>query len=886
MTQSLLPSEFWYFGIKRACEVCNILPTTHIENKTTTPFEIMFNKPADYRQLFPMFSAAYIKHARSQGTNNSKWQPQSLKCIAVGRCPTSNGILFYHPPSKQTLTCGDGYKFDTFSPSGLQFNLKFDSGFIFSTESTRAAIHRPPTHEEGATAYYNQDGNIIKVNILSTPVDDDNDHYVIQAIDSGDIIEALAQDILNHNPNDNPADHQPTLPFPHIPWLKSGTRVTLYLADRMPHPKQGKIHYRDNKWIFAPGRLPTNDPIVLTDFETLAESMITNRKLFHGWKSRSHVLAARQARATSNILAHLITTRKVSAQGLTLMQAPTLLKHNQLNPTDLEIWNNAYRSEYEGLQSIDTWKTIEESEYQKIKHLSQGTLPTMAIATIKYDGQGNADRAKYRIVALGNLDPHSWTKSECYAPVLSQFELRFLVALAAKNKCIPKTGDVNQAFCQSYLPDDEIYVCKPPPGCPISPPNTYWKLKKTLYGLKRSPRHFYELAKRILLEVGLKQHPTSPCIFYGELIPGEPPLYLGLYVDDFCYFSQSRAVEEKFEHDFGNKIDTDFNGQIGYFLGINFECKKHPDGSVTIHLSQEAFIENLCQLANLDHDTVNPTTTPYKSGYPADSIPYKPSTPDKQKELIHKMQTLIGCLMWLSMSTRPDIATITNILAKYTTKCTEQHINYVKHVIRYLKGSKSLGISYHSDKIKKVESHVKFPLDTITSLCDANWGPQDQSKPRKNETRQLDLFKSRSLSGFLIYFGGPLHWLSKRQTITARSSAEAEIYATDECTKCLQHLNQIVDGLNLTEEIMPAPTIIYNDNSACVSWSGNLTTKGLRHIQIRENAIRESVENNFIIVKHIEGRLNLADMFTKEDKDAKHFIEIRDIILTDKSTLH
>jgi hypothetical protein len=450
------------------------------------------------------------------------------------------------------------------------------------------------------------------------------------------------------------------------------------------------------------------------------------------------------------------------------MQAPTLLKHNQLNPTDLEIWNNTYCSEYEGLQSIDTWKTIEESEYKK-KHLSQGTLPTMAIATIKYDGQGRPDRAKYRIVALGNLDPHSWTKSECYAPVLSQFELRFLVALAAKNKCIPKRGDVNQAFCQSYLPDDEIYVCKPPPGCPISPPNTYWKLKKTLYGLKRSPCHFYELAKQILLEVGLKQHPTSPCIFYGELIPGEATLYLSLYVDDFCYFSQSRAVEEKFEHDFGNKIDTDFNGQIGYFLGINFECKKHPDGNVSIHLSQEAFIENLCQLANLDHETVNPTATPYKSGYPSDSIPYKPSTPDKQKELIHKMQTLIGSLTWLSMSTRPDIATITNILAKYTTKCTEQHINYVKHVIRYLKGSKSLGISYHSNKIKKVESHVKFPLDTITSLCDANWGPQDQSKPRKNETRQLDLFKSRSLSGFLIYFGGPLHWLSKRQTITARS---------------------------------------------------------------------------------------------------------------------
>jgi hypothetical protein len=63
-------------------------------------------------------------------------------------------------------------------------------------------------------------------------------------------------------------------------------------------------------------------------------------------------------------------------------------------------------------------------------------------------------------------------------------ELRFLTALAVWKKCIPKTGDVTQAFCQSCLPTDEHYICCPPPSCPIMPPNAYWCLKKTLYGLK------------------------------------------------------------------------------------------------------------------------------------------------------------------------------------------------------------------------------------------------------------------------------------------------------------------------------------------------------------------------------------------------------------------
>jgi hypothetical protein len=100
-------------------------------------------------------------------------------------------------------------------------------------------------------------------------------------------------------------------------------------------------------------------------------------------------------------------------------------------------------------------------------------------------------------------------------------------------------------------------------------------------------------------------------------------------------------------------------------------------------------------------------------------------------------------------------------------------------------------------------------------MCDANWGPQDQSVPKHNSVLpELELFKTRSLSGFLIWYGGPIHWVSKHQTLTACSSAEAEIYATDECTKSLLHLSYLVNGLNLTSTVMPKSTIVYNDNAA------------------------------------------------------------------------
>lgn len=121
--------------------------------------------------------------------------------------------------------------------------------------------------------------------------------------------------------------------------------------------------------------------------------------------------------------------------------------------------------------------------------------------------------------------------------------------------------------------------------------------------------------------------------------------------------------------------------------------------------------------------------------------------------------------------------------------------------------------------------------------------------------------------------------MSKRQTITARSSAESEIYATDECCKALQHLANIIEDMGIKKEIMNAPTIIYNDNAACVCWSTNLTTKGLRHIQIRENATREQIKKGLIKVEHIAGKINLSDFFTKEEKSTEHFLTCRKHIL-------
>jgi len=90
---------------------------------------------------------------------------------------------------------------------------------------------------------------------------------------------------------------------------------------------------------------------------------------------------------------------------------------------------------------------------------------------------------------------------------------------------------------------------------------------KNFYGLKRSPRHWYDTATSILKEMGFTQSPHSPCIFVGTLAKHQPPVYLDLYVDDFLFFSQSRQMEKKFMEIFGAKVKCTYSNELDYFLG-------------------------------------------------------------------------------------------------------------------------------------------------------------------------------------------------------------------------------------------------------------------------------------------------------------------------------
>lgn len=335
-----------------------------------------------------------------------------------------------------------------------------------------------------------------------------------------------------------------------------------------------------------------------------ARHLTSTKQLVPGFQRKEYIHQLQQLQSTTNIVALHVTATNLHSH----FSPQSLKRHMAMHPDDKATWDAAYAEEYHGLQDLHCFEYISESDYQSLRNVLGPTLPSMAISTIKHDEQGQPVRAKYRIVALGNLDPHQWHKSETFAPVLSQLELRLLVAEATKRGIVPKTCDFKQAFIQSVLPNNEKYVLTPPPHCPLTPPNTYLILKKTLYGLKRSPRHWYDKYTAIFNKLGLHQCPNSPCLFHGNIIPGQPPLYIGLYVDDCIYFSESPEVEKAFQTKLNNALQgkISFMGPVTYFLGIKFDCLRDQHNNLTIYMSQTTFIHTLTQLAKLENAiTVN-----------------------------------------------------------------------------------------------------------------------------------------------------------------------------------------------------------------------------------------------------------------------------------------
>ena len=122
-------------------------------------------------------------------------------------------------------------------------------------------------------------------------------------------------------------------------------------------------------------------------------------------------------------------------------------------------------------------------------------------------------------------------------------------------------------------------------------------------------------------------------------------------------------------------------------------------------------------------------------------------------------------------------------------------------------------------------------------------------------------------------------WGVTREKRGSRSSCIAELKAIDEGIKGIQFLRKLMAQLGLPDVNTPTPVL--NDNRGSLDWieSGCRPSKKLRHENLAELGIAEAKAHNEVTFHWIAGKINSADIFTKEDNDVKHYTTLRDGML-------
>ena len=216
--------------------------------------------------------------------------------------------------------------------------------------------------------------------------------------------------------------------------------------------------------------------------------------------------------------------------------------------------------------------------------------------------------------------------------------------------------------------------------------------------------------------------------------------------------------------------------------------------------------------------------------------------------------------MYLVTCTRPDIAAAVGQLARVMSQPSKLHWSAAKHVLRYLKGTKGLSLTYGNARDEERENLIGF--------SDANFGG--------------DSATAKSTTGYaFILNGAAVSWKSKLQSVVALSTAEAEYMALCETVKEAVYLQQLLEEI----ELKALPVTIYEDNQPCIHIASNpVTSNRSKHIAVRYHYVREVISNGKVQVLYKSTQEMVADCLTKnlaKDKVEK----FRSILLGMPSTM-
>ncbi|XP_056165633.1 secreted RxLR effector protein 161-like [Syzygium oleosum] len=204
---------------------------------------------------------------------------------------------------------------------------------------------------------------------------------------------------------------------------------------------------------------------------------------------------------------------------------------------------------------------------------------------------------------------------------------------------------------------------------------------------------------------------------------------------------------------------------------------------------------------------------------------------------VGRFQCLIGRLIYLTII-RLDITYAVSFVSQFMQNPTQGHMCLVDYLLRYLRATPGRGL------LMKNNGHTE-----IVGYTDADWARSPHDR--------------KSTFGFCMFVGGNVvTWKSKKQSVVARSSAEAEYRAMASTTSEIVWLRLLLQELDCRPS--NSPTKLFCDNQAATHIASNpVFHERTKHIEVDCHFVWEKVQDKTIETTYIQSGEQLADVFTK-----------------------
>ncbi|GJX06616.1 retrovirus-related pol polyprotein from transposon TNT 1-94 [Tanacetum coccineum] len=453
-----------------------------------------------------------------------------------------------------------------------------------------------------------------------------------------------------------------------------------------------------------------------------------------------------------------------------------------------DCWFQAMQDEIHKFGRLQVWELVPQPDCVLIIALKW-------IYKVKLDEYSDVLKNKARLVAKGYRQEEGIDFEESFAPIVRIKVIHIFMANAASKNMTIYQMDVKTSFLNGKL-KEEVYVSQPEGFVDPDHPTHAYRMKKALYCLKQAPWAWYDTLSRFLLEKKISKGEVDLTLFARKT--GKHILLVQIYVDDIIFAS------------------TDPKACL--------QVSQNPKG---IFINQSKFALEI--LKKFGMDSCDPVDTPMVDRLNLDEDPL--GIPVDQT----RFYSMVGSLMYLTAS-RPDLVFVICMCARYQASPTKKHLEALKQVFQYLRGTINWGLWYPKETIM-----------ALTAYANADHAGCQDTRRSTSESAQF-------LGDKLV------SWSSKKHKSTTISTTEAEYIAiSGYYAQILWMRSQLTDYSFVFNKIP-----LYCDNSSAIAlYYNNVQHSRSKHIDIRHHFIREQVEKGVVELYFMTTDYQLADIFTK-----------------------